>query len=599
MANRYWVGGSGNWSDNTNHWSASSGGSPGASKPGVSDIAIFDGISGGGTCTADETISVDGMTFNNGTFNANAQSITIGASGLDASGSATKTLSCSSSVWIVKGNLNISGTSLTFTESTSEFRMEHTSSATLTMKSGITFYKLTYNSTAKLTLGSHWYVANTFDAQKASGNADITTGSSYKIYCRGNIACTHAEGYRNLASDGRPTIEVDGTGAQAWTGTFGYAGTAYNDAWNYNIIINKASGTLTMSGNAAGNFCHRGDFTWTQGTVDWSTNTVQYYIGTTTTYTINTGSGMHFYKVYFYASATVTLSAHMYIDNTLSQDNDSQPTINGSYKLMCAGNVNLDSQYRTLGTASIEFTGSSSQTFYSDNGSAGGAYVSGIEIAIIINKSGGTLTFESTDTFHFGCDFTYTAGTVDVNGTTARFIGTKNLAGGSMAFAAVVTYSSGTRTLTGNLSCTTLTISSSTTLAGGSYNITVTGNVTKSGTFTKNTSNFIFNGNSTVTGAMDFYSLTVNATKTLTLTSGTTYTCTGNFSAVQATINSTTPGSDATLTVSGTQGVAVTTATDIDSSAGLAVHNYLGTNNSCVNWDQEAAPVTRGHTWAA
>lgn len=45
MANRYWVGGSGNVNDNTNHWAASSGGSPGASNPGSSDDVFFDGNS--------------------------------------------------------------------------------------------------------------------------------------------------------------------------------------------------------------------------------------------------------------------------------------------------------------------------------------------------------------------------------------------------------------------------------------------------------------------------------------------------------------------------------------------------------------------------
>jgi hypothetical protein len=57
MANRYWVGGTGNWSDNTNHWSATSGGSPGASKPTSADNVYFDENSftaEGQTVTIDE-----------------------------------------------------------------------------------------------------------------------------------------------------------------------------------------------------------------------------------------------------------------------------------------------------------------------------------------------------------------------------------------------------------------------------------------------------------------------------------------------------------------------------------------------------------------
>jgi hypothetical protein len=52
MADRYWVGGTGNWtSSGTGNWSASSGGASGASAPTQTDAAIFDGSSGGGTVT--------------------------------------------------------------------------------------------------------------------------------------------------------------------------------------------------------------------------------------------------------------------------------------------------------------------------------------------------------------------------------------------------------------------------------------------------------------------------------------------------------------------------------------------------------------------
>jgi len=47
--NRYWVGGTGNWND-TSHWSASSGGSGGASVPTSNDDVFIDsnsGLSGG------------------------------------------------------------------------------------------------------------------------------------------------------------------------------------------------------------------------------------------------------------------------------------------------------------------------------------------------------------------------------------------------------------------------------------------------------------------------------------------------------------------------------------------------------------------------
>lgn len=66
MANRYWVGGTGNWTD-TAHWSTSSGGAGGATRPGSSDNVFFDANSSGGTCTLDDTavtldLSFDGWT---------------------------------------------------------------------------------------------------------------------------------------------------------------------------------------------------------------------------------------------------------------------------------------------------------------------------------------------------------------------------------------------------------------------------------------------------------------------------------------------------------------------------------------------------------
>lgn len=53
MANRFWVGGTGNWdAAGTTHWSATSGGASGASTPTNSDDVFFDGNSGGGTVTS-------------------------------------------------------------------------------------------------------------------------------------------------------------------------------------------------------------------------------------------------------------------------------------------------------------------------------------------------------------------------------------------------------------------------------------------------------------------------------------------------------------------------------------------------------------------
>jgi len=56
MADRFWVGNGGNWSDNANHWSATSDGAPNASKPTSADNVYFDDQS---FDAADQTVTVD------------------------------------------------------------------------------------------------------------------------------------------------------------------------------------------------------------------------------------------------------------------------------------------------------------------------------------------------------------------------------------------------------------------------------------------------------------------------------------------------------------------------------------------------------------
>ncbi len=63
MANRYWVGGTGNWDgSDTSHWSSSTGGASGASAPTLSDDVFFDANSFSAT---GQTVSITDAVFNN------------------------------------------------------------------------------------------------------------------------------------------------------------------------------------------------------------------------------------------------------------------------------------------------------------------------------------------------------------------------------------------------------------------------------------------------------------------------------------------------------------------------------------------------------
>lgn len=72
MADFFWVGGSGNWNDSANHWSATSGGAPGAGVPGSGDDCIFDANSftaGSKTVTFNVAPNVKSMNFTGATNN--------------------------------------------------------------------------------------------------------------------------------------------------------------------------------------------------------------------------------------------------------------------------------------------------------------------------------------------------------------------------------------------------------------------------------------------------------------------------------------------------------------------------------------------------
>lgn len=72
MTNFYWVNGSGNWNDSANHWSASSGGAPGAGVPTSTDDCFFDAnsfTSGSKTVTFNVSPDVKSMDFTGATDN--------------------------------------------------------------------------------------------------------------------------------------------------------------------------------------------------------------------------------------------------------------------------------------------------------------------------------------------------------------------------------------------------------------------------------------------------------------------------------------------------------------------------------------------------
>lgn len=430
------------------------------------------------TCVAADVVVFNATSSKNCTFDLTAAFTSINTTSYTGTVTASVTMTFTGGVTFANS---------TFAHGNQLFKL--TGNQTISVgTTGNTFYDLTADANnITITLSSNITVEHDINFQAYSGNSQWQTdGSTRKVYVARNLTATSP--YRNIATGNEVTIEVNGTGSQTWSGEYGSGGTGYENSWSFNIIINKSSGTLTMVGDATNHIFYQGgvtSFTYTAGTVDWSTNTVTYR--PTSSNTISTGSGMHFYKVSLPASNTYTLSTDVYVDNTFTTLTDGQPTINGSsYKLMLAGNVDFASQYRVLGDATIEFTGSSSQTFTSIAGSAGGAYAGGIEINMIVNKSGGTLTFSGGNTFRFGGSktLTYTAGTVDAGTSVLAPNGTCTLNTNGITWYDVTFGQGYTFTLTSNMAVSrNLSLVSSVTTntysgSGSIRKITVGGNVT-------------------------------------------------------------------------------------------------------------------------
>lgn len=216
MANLYWVGGSGNWSDNTNHWSASSGGSPGASLPTSSDNVFFDGSSGSGTVT---------QNYNPSGFGADCLT-------LDASTSSIASINMSSTLnvygsYILKSGMTLTGSSNTIfqgasthtitTNGVSLTPIQFTASGSYTFQDNVT---MGGSSLFNIFSGTINFGSNTFTLNNvsfiATGNAIVNLNSATinlasKIWtCRSGFTLNCGTSTINLSGSNSCTLITSG-----------------------------------------------------------------------------------------------------------------------------------------------------------------------------------------------------------------------------------------------------------------------------------------------------------------------------------------------------------------------------------------------------
>ncbi len=264
-----------------------------------------------------------------------------------------------------------------------------------------------------------------------AGTARLTINTG-KINVNGNLFLTST----SLTGGGSATINIIGAGNETMDGT----AVAISQNLLPFIVINKASGTLTLKGNIS----ESRDWTYTSGTVDASTFTSTVAFGGNA---LNvTSTGMSFYNVTVTAN-TSTLLNSMTIKNNLS--------INAGHLAPGTNTINIAGNWNDFGTGGfteatslVNFNGSSLQTITSpggenftnftiNNSGAGISLANNTQIATTLTMTQGNINLNG-NTFTLGLSvanngtLAYTTGTMIGAGTFTRWFKTGLIATGSV-----------------------------------------------------------------------------------------------------------------------------------------------------------------------
>jgi hypothetical protein len=332
-----------------------------------------------------------------------------------------------------------------------------------------------------------------------TANADLTiTGSGGVVLNTGNIEVKGNILLTNTANNGGGTtsINITGTGTQTLDGT----ALILNQSRLPSININKASGTLNLSGNIS----FSQNITYTAGTVN---------VGTSTCFIVNnvnvTGN-LSVYNLTISAGGSTTLTIAtgntLTVTNTLDLENAASAININTGTLAAQGNiVDNNSSLSGGGNGTLLINGTGAQGLTST-----GIIFQGVLPAVTINKPSGTLTFPSLITTK--SNWTYLAGLLDVstNNSTVVFASTLAITG-SHALNNVIFDGGGNFTFTITAG-TTLTVSGNMGLSGANNIALNSGNIdlkhdlnlTNTGTAGGGTTVISFNGttNQAITGSL-------------------------------------------------------------------------------------------------
>ena len=218
MADRYWVGGTGNWSD-TARWSTSSGGASGASVPTSADKVIFNDSSAAGTFT----VTIDTASAVCGEFTASG--ITLTARKMTLTGTASVGLLSVNGNWTNPGSTLFAWT--TWTSAAVTFAA---SSTVVTNAVSFAAAVVVDGSGITITLGGAF--TTTLGITLTNGSFD-TSASNYAVTATG-ITISANSNTRTLTLNAS-TVTVSGS-------------TPYTDSSTGGYTLNAGTSTISCSG---------------------------------------------------------------------------------------------------------------------------------------------------------------------------------------------------------------------------------------------------------------------------------------------------------------------------------------------------------------
>jgi hypothetical protein len=225
MADRYWVGGTGTWNtSSTANWSATSGGSSGASVPTAADSVFFNAASASGNYTVTLTGALNCLDLN----------IAQAAAGTFATTS-TGTIS-------IAGSVISNGTGVTW-GGTGTWTFTATSAKTITTGGLALPTPIIFNGA-----GGTWQLQDNFTASAVTtATTTLTTGTldlNAKTFTT-SAFISNASGVRGLVATGA-TINVVGNATSPWT-TSTITNFTVTGRLTVNATYSGATGTRTMS----------------------------------------------------------------------------------------------------------------------------------------------------------------------------------------------------------------------------------------------------------------------------------------------------------------------------------------------------------------